>query len=80
MFKESRTEMFGFLRLQDIITYLLPNNNLVMKNEESITFKIDKELFTLFKDWCDKERTTMSRELRGLLVNLLIKKDTTDVE
>lgn len=42
-----------------------------MKNDESIMFKIDRELFLLFKEHCEKKRTTMSHELRQLILDTL---------
>lgn len=51
------------------------NNNDVMKNDESIMFKIDTELFLLFKEHCEKKRTTMSHELRQLILDVIRKKE-----
>lgn len=40
-----------------------------MKNTETVTFKIDTELFSLFKKKCEEKRTTMSHEIRQFIVN-----------
>ena len=47
-----------------------------MKKEQQIIFKLDEELFELFKIYCIKNRTTMSAKLREYIIKeLKLKED-----
>jgi len=45
-----------------------------MKKDESIMFKLDRELYLLFKEHCEKKRTNMSHEMRQLILTVIEKK------
>lgn len=50
------------------------SNDIIMKKDESIMFKLDRELYLLFKEYCEKKRTSMSHEMRQLILTTIEKK------